>query len=127
MPIDADGIHQAVLNLLINAIDAVEPNHGVVTLNSDYDPVAHEALIEVQDNGVGIKPDDLERIFQPFFSSKGQRGTGLGLAVTKKIIDEHLGRIEITSKVGQGTTFRIRLPVGRQQMEDPGATHGAMK
>ncbi len=125
VPIDADGIHQAVLNLLINAIDAVEPNHGVVTLNSDYDPVAQEALIEVQDNGVGIKAEDMDRIFVPFFSSKGQRGTGLGLAVTKKIIDEHMGRIEITSKVGQGTTFRIRLPVGREQMEDPGATHGA--
>ena len=111
IPIDADGIHQALLNLLVNAIDAVEPRHGVVTLSSAFDPVSQMAVIEVQDNGVGIAPRDQKRIFEPFFSTKGQRGTGLGLAVTKKIVEEHNGTIELESKVGQGTTFRLKLPL----------------
>jgi two-component system, NtrC family, sensor kinase len=109
--VDADGLHQAVLNLLMNAIDAVEPVHGVVTLSSAYDPVTQTAVIEVQDNGVGIAERDQKRIFEPFFSTKGQRGTGLGLAVTKKIVEEHRGTVELESKVGQGTTFRLRLPL----------------
>jgi two-component system, NtrC family, sensor kinase len=111
IPVDADGLHQAVLNLLMNAIDAVEPVHGVVTLSSAYDPTMQTAVIEVQDNGVGIAPRDQKRIFEPFFSTKGQRGTGLGLAVTKKIVEEHRGTVELESKVGQGTTFRLRLPL----------------
>jgi len=125
VPVDPDGIHQAVLNLLVNAIDAAESNHGVVTLSADYDPVGQQAIIEVQDNGTGIKPAELEHIFQPFYSTKGQRGTGLGLAVTRKIIQEHEGQIEVDSKLGQGTTFRIRLPLTHQGLHDPGATHGA--
>jgi two-component system, NtrC family, sensor kinase len=111
IPIDPDGIHQAVLNLLLNAIDAVEPRHGVVTLSSAFDPVSQMAVIEVQDNGVGIAPADQKRIFEPFFSTKGQRGTGLGLAVTKKIAQEHRGEVELVSKVGQGTTFRLKMPL----------------
>jgi signal transduction histidine kinase len=111
IPIDADGIHQAVLNLLMNAIDAVEANRGVVTLSSHYDSVSQNAIIEVQDNGVGIAEKDIEKIFEPFFSTKGQRGTGLGLAVTRKIVQEHTGIIEVISKVGQGTTFRMKLPL----------------
>ncbi|MEI8195756.1 MAG: ATP-binding protein, partial [Phycisphaerae bacterium] len=126
VPVDADGIHQAVLNLLGNAIDAVEAASGVVTLSSQYDPIAQEAVIEVQDNGVGISPDQQMRMFEPFFSTKGQRGTGLGLAVTKKIIEEHLGTIAVISKVGQGTTFRMRLPIVQKDLPDPGQTHGPM-
>jgi signal transduction histidine kinase len=124
VPVDADGIHQAVLNLLGNAIDAVEPGHGVVTLSSQLDPISQEAVIEVQDNGVGIAPDVLPRVFEPFYSTKGQRGTGLGLAVTRKIIEEHEGVIQVTSKVGQGTTFRIRLPLSHKGLTDPGQTQG---
>ncbi len=111
IPVDADGIHQAVLNLLTNAMDAVESGNGVVTLSSYFDAVSEEAVIEVQDNGVGISAEDKEKLFQPFYSTKGQKGTGLGLAVTRKIIEEHQGKIEIESKVGQGTTFRLRIPM----------------
>lgn len=111
IPVDPDGIHQAVLNLLLNAVDAVEPRHGVVTLSSAFDPVSQMAVIEVQDNGVGIAEGDQKRIFVPFFSTKGQRGTGLGLAVAKKIVEEHRGTIELVSKIGQGTTFRLKLPL----------------
>lgn len=111
VPVDADGIHQAVLNLLVNAIEAVEPVHGVVTLSSEFDAVSQDAVIEVQDNGVGIAEKDQTRIFEPFFSTKGQRGTGLGLAVTRKIVEEHGGQVQLISKVGRGTTFRLTLPL----------------
>jgi two-component system, NtrC family, sensor kinase len=122
IPVDADGLHQAILNLLVNAIDAVEPKRGVVTLTSHFDALEQASIIEVQDNGVGIPEKDQEQLFVPFFSTKGQRGTGLGLAVTKKIVEEHHGKIELVSKVGQGTTFRIILPMDSQQK--PGQTHG---
>jgi two-component system, NtrC family, sensor kinase len=124
VPADADGLHQAVLNLLTNALDAVESGRGVITLTSDVDAMNQEAVIEVQDNGMGIKPDNLKRIFQPFYSTKGQRGTGLGLAVTKKIVEEHGGRIQATSKVGGGTTFRISLPMQSKIAKDSGDTLG---
>jgi signal transduction histidine kinase len=122
VPVDADGLHQAILNLLVNAIDAVESEHGVVTLSSEFDPVEQMAVIEVQDNGVGIAEKDQARLFEPFFSTKGQRGTGLGLAVTRKIVREHRGEIEVVSKVGQGTTFRIKLPLNPSVKADQ--THG---
>ncbi len=122
IPVDADGIHQAVLNLLVNAIDAVEPRRGVVTLTSQFNAAQQMSIIEVQDNGVGIAEKDQAQLFVPFFSTKGQRGTGLGLAVTKKIVEEHHGEIELVSKVGQGSTFRIKLPMKAQR--PPGQTHG---
>jgi signal transduction histidine kinase len=125
IPVDADGLHQAVLNLLVNAIDAVDPNGGgggVVTLTSFFDAADQTSIIEVQDNGVGIAEKDQTQIFVPFFSTKGQRGTGLGLAVTKKIVEEHNGTLELNSKLGQGTTFRIKLPMEAQHF--PGQTHG---
>jgi len=124
VPVDADGLHQAVLNLLTNALDAVESGRGVITLTSDVDAMNQRAVVEVQDNGIGIKPDDLNRIFQPFYSTKGQKGTGLGLAVTKKIIEEHGGQIQATSKVGGGTTFRILLPLYTSKAGDSGETMG---
>ena len=122
IPVDADGVHQAVLNLLVNAIDAVEARRGVVTLVSAFDPISQTAVIEVQDNGVGIAEKDQARIFEPFFSTKGQRGTGLGLAVTKKIVEEHGGSIQVISKVNQGTTFRLRFPLSQAPSADQ--THG---
>ncbi len=124
VPVDADGVHQAVLNLLGNAMDAVENGRGVITLSSDFDALAQQAVIEVQDNGHGIMPQDLERIFTPFHSTKGQRGTGLGLAVTRKIIEEHEGRVEVQSQLNHGTTFRIRLPQVHQKASDSSQTRG---
>ena len=126
VPADADGLHQAVLNLITNAMDAVEPERGVVTITSDFDALNQQAVIEVQDNGTGIAPDALERIFQPFYSTKGQKGTGLGLAVTKKIIDEHRGTIQATSTLGGGTTFRITLPMAAGHHGDSEKTLGPM-
>ncbi len=124
VPADADGIHQAVLNLLTNALDAVESGRGVITLTSEVDATGQNAIIEVQDNGVGISPQNLQRIFQPFYSTKGQKGTGLGLAVTKKIVEEHGGQISATSRVGGGTTFRITLPLNNKALSDSQGTMG---
>ncbi len=118
VPADPDGLHQAVLNLLTNALDAVAPEHGVITLTSDVDAINQCAVIEVQDNGVGISPENLKRLFEPFYSTKGQRGTGLGLAVTRKIVEEHGGRISATSKLGGGTTFRITIPIDNHRLMD---------
>jgi len=110
VPLDAAGIHQVVLNLLNNALEAVEENKGAVTLSSEYDPQAGRARVSVADNGVGIDPEIRKHLFQPFYSTKGQKGTGLGLAVTKKIVEEHGGVIRVESTVHQGTTFTIELP-----------------
>ena len=72
-----------------------------------------EVLIAVEDNGAGIPEKILQRLFDVFFSTKGSQGTGLGLAVTKKIIDEHGGKIEAQSTPDEGTTFTIQLPLGK--------------
>jgi len=120
LPADPGGIHQAIVNLANNALEAVEPDSGVITLRSEYDPIRHRAIIVVSDNGPGIDPEMQERLFQPFYSSKGQRGTGLGLAVAKKVVDEHHGRIELESPPGEGATFTIELST--ESREDPSAT-----
>ena len=69
------------------------------------------AEIKIEDNGSGITKEDLSKIFEPFFSTKGQKGTGLGLAVIWGIVDNHDGTIEVTSELKKGTTFTIRLPI----------------
>ncbi len=69
--------------------------------------------IKISDNGSGISKDDLPRIFEPFYSTKGQKGTGLGLAVIWGIIDNHDGTINVESEIGKGTTFSILLPLSQ--------------
>jgi signal transduction histidine kinase len=120
IPADPGGLHQALMNLVNNAIDAVEPDTGAVTISVQYDAIAHQVTIVVSDNGPGIEADDLSRVYQPFYSTKGQRGTGLGLAVTRKIIDEHGGRIHVHSSPEEGTTFTIGLTT--ESKADPSAT-----
>jgi signal transduction histidine kinase len=110
VPLDGGGIHQAVLNLLNNALDAVEPETGAVVLRCDYDEVNSCAQIRVTDNGSGIEKQRLKRLFLPFQSTKGLKGTGLGLVVTKKIVEEHRGSIEVETEPNKGTTFTIFLP-----------------
>ncbi len=111
IPIDPDGIHQVVLNLVSNAIDAVAPHDGVVNVRIKFDEAQSEAVLTVADNGPGIDSEDLRNIFEAFHSSKGQGGTGLGLAVARKIVHEHNGRIDVSSMPGEGTIFRVRLPI----------------
>ncbi len=109
---DPQGIHRCVLNLLTNAIDALNEDGGEVNISTRKEGES-EVLITVEDNGAGIPEKIIQRIFDVFFSTKGSQGTGLGLAVTKKIIEEHGGSIEAKSTPGQGTTFTIQLPIGK--------------
>jgi two-component system, NtrC family, sensor kinase len=124
VPIDPDGLHQVVMNLLSNALDAVEPQAGLINITCRYDSTNRQSIIEVIDNGAGIQPSMMKHMFELFHSTKGNRGTGLGLAVAKKIVDEHEGKIEVRSKPKEGTTFTITLPVYHVNATDPSHTHG---
>ena len=126
IPADTSGLHQAFLNLLNNALDAVSDSKGVITVTSRFDEQTGNVVVCVVDNGSGIPAHQLDRVFNPFFSGKGQKGTGLGLAVARKIFQEHHGKIEVSSKVGHGTTFTITLPAravagGKQDTSAPTA------
>jgi signal transduction histidine kinase len=109
---DPQGIHRCLLNLLTNAIDALGEEGGEVKIGTQKQGKS-QVLITVDDNGSGIPEDIRQRIFDVFFSTKGSQGTGLGLAVTKKIIEEHGGSIEVQSSEDQGTKFTICLPIGK--------------
>ncbi len=106
---DSDQIHQVMLNLLLNALQAIELNGKVAVA---IELRGENAVIEVADNGRGISPDHLPNIFRPFFTTKGD-GTGLGLSLARRIIEDHQGRIDVTSTVGKGTTFSVVLPLQR--------------
>jgi signal transduction histidine kinase len=123
IPLDVDGIHQAVLNIVTNALDAAPADKGRVLVKTSFDAKAGEALVTVQDNGPGIPPEALSVLFEPFHSTKGQRGTGLGLAAARKVVTELGGRIDVRSKVGEGTTFAVHLPTSARAL-DSEKTHG---
>jgi signal transduction histidine kinase len=125
IPIDPDGIHQVLINLLSNALDAVEPHHhGLIKVAARFDPDTKQAVIEVIDNGSGIPATMMKHMFELFHSTKGNRGTGLGLAVAKKIVEEHEGSISVRSSPSEGTTFTVRLPAHQATFSDSGQTHG---
>jgi signal transduction histidine kinase len=104
-------INQVFLNLVRNAIHAMSGN-GVLTLSSGID--GDQAWVEVRDNGQGIDPTHLEHIFDPFFTTKPVgSGTGLGLSICYGIVQNHCGRIEVSSTPGEGSVFRVLLPVSQ--------------
>jgi len=108
-------LEQVLLNLYLNAIDAM-PNGGKLTVKVTLDSQVEQAkqmVITVADSGIGIEKEDLEKIFQPFFTAKKRRGLGLGLSICQRIIKNHGGRIEVQSEVGKGTTFVIYLDLQR--------------
>ncbi|MCC7349860.1 MAG: FHA domain-containing protein [Phycisphaerales bacterium] len=123
IPLDPDGIHQVVMNLLSNALDAVEPAKGLIRVVCRYEADHRRSTIEVIDNGIGIPPAMMRHIFQLFHSTKGNRGTGLGLAVAKKIVEEHEGTI-VAKSSPEGSTFTVRLPAYHESIADPSHTHG---
>ena len=123
LPLDGGGLHQAVLNLLSNAMDACEAEEGAVTISSRFDDDRDEVVLTVRDNGAGMSASTRDRLFEPFHSTKGLRGTGLGLVVTKKIVEEHGGSIQVASAPGEGTAFTIRLPIQLGEASNPADTN----
>jgi two-component system NtrC family sensor kinase len=103
-------LKQACIGILVNASEAVGENGEVIfrTFNPDPDHIC----IEITDNGVGINPEDLSHIFEPFFSTKeGTSGIGLGLAIVHGIVQNHKGKADVRSERGKGTTLSITLPL----------------
>jgi len=103
---------QSILNLCLNAADAIELNGKIhVIIDEDEDIIGKKALIKVKDTGKGISPENIDQIFETFYSTKGDKGTGLGLTTVKKFVLEAGGFISVESEVGKGTEFIISLPV----------------
>ena len=110
IPLDRHALYRGILNLASNAIEAcLESDQGNrVTLKSNLK--SGYVLLTVEDNGIGMTPDVLKRITERFYTTKPSAGTGLGLAVTKKIAEKHGGKLEVESVYGKGSSFHIRLP-----------------
>jgi len=108
---DPGQIEQVVLALVMNAIDAM-PNGGTLTFVTHKAPGGTDVQVEVGDDGVGMPPEILKNMFEPFFTTKERgRGLGLGLAISRQIVERHQGRIEVKSELGRGTLFTITLPM----------------
>ncbi len=106
--LDAEQVREALLNVLLNALQAM-PQGGLLTVNTSYSIQDKEICIAVSDTGEGIPPENLDRVFSPFFSTRSE-GLGLGLTLTNRIIEHHNGRVILKSIVGQGTTVYLYLP-----------------
>jgi signal transduction histidine kinase len=106
--VDRYRIERMLSNLIQNSIDAVEENKGIIKIKTEADDGSFKIIVE--DNGCGIPEKNIDKIFDIFFTTKGSRGTGFGLAIVQKIVKEHNGKIEVSSKVGEGTIFTIILP-----------------
>jgi len=111
LELDAQRLQEVFLNLLMNAIQAIKEPPGQIRIAAALAPGGREAVITVEDTGVGIPKEELDRIFDPFFTTKEVgSGTGLGLSIVYGIIEKHHGHISVESREGEGTRFIIRLP-----------------
>jgi signal transduction histidine kinase len=120
---DSELLHRAILNVITNAIDACEKREGArVEVSIEWTPGDRLIHLVVADNGEGIAPDDIKRIFSVFESRKGARGTGLGLPVSQKILREHGGEIRVESAPGSGSRFYLELPANLAQAAGSGET-----
>lgn len=111
---DAKQMQQVFINLLTNAADSIQ-NKGSISIKTYREKASRlgegeYAVVAVEDNGIGISPEDLPKIFNPFFTRKAE-GTGLGLPITQRILHQHNGIIDVESVVGKGTTFYVKLPI----------------
>ncbi|HEY9502638.1 MAG TPA: ATP-binding protein, partial [Pyrinomonadaceae bacterium] len=115
--IDREQMKQVFMNLILNAIQAMK-GEGSITISTreitrrGTAPIGQFVQIEVRDTGVGIPEENLDHIFDPFFTSGKEEGSGLGLAVSHQIVQEHGGFVTVESKLGQGTGFFVHVPVG---------------
>jgi len=117
---DSEHLRQVFLNLILNAIQAM-PNGGTLNIettlqdkkiNRDKEVATPFIEVKISDTGIGIPPENRDKIFNPFFTTK-KDGTGLGLAISYRILENHKGSISVQSTVGKGTAFIVRLPVER--------------
>jgi two-component system NtrC family sensor kinase len=123
IPVDENQMEQVFINILLNASQSM-PNGGRIHIKT-YTEDAEYACLQVADTGAGIREEDMGKIFDPFFTTKSDKGTGLGLSVSFGIIERHGGKIEVQSKVNEGTTFTIKLPLSPQGRETMAASsHG---
>lgn len=106
--VDPDQMQDVVMNLMLNAIEAVAPQAGQVAVHTERDKETSELILRVTDNGRGI--EDTGIIFEPFHTDKQGQGTGLGLAITRKIVHNHRGRIDVKTLLGEGAIFTVRIP-----------------
>jgi PAS domain S-box-containing protein len=102
-------MRDALTNLMLNAADSM-PEGGVITVRTRLDPRDNEVIVEVQDTGVGMSETTRSRCLEPFFTTKGERGTGLGLPMVFGMVQRHCGELEIDSELGRGTTMRLSFP-----------------
>jgi polar amino acid transport system substrate-binding protein len=107
---NARRLQQVLVNLLLNACEALPDVEGLIRLETRHGPIGRSVVIEVGDEGVGIPPEQLPRLCDPFFTTKRGGGIGLGLAVAQRIVAEHRGKLELASAVGVGTTATVTLP-----------------
>jgi len=124
---DPNQLQQVVVNLLLNAADAIGDEGGTITLRTALcalppaEGMGEAAAprpglsLSVEDTGCGIAQEDLPRLFEPFFSTKGNRGTGLGLAVTWGLVEGHGGTIDVQSEPGAGSRFTVRIPLAQDR------------
>ena len=116
LPVEANAeqLMQVFLDLMLNAIDAMD-GRGTLTIASRVSPArADEVWVEIADTGMGIPREDVAKIFEPFFTTKAPgQGTGLGLSIAYSIVQHHGGRIVVDSQLGSGSTFRVILPAFR--------------
>ncbi len=125
--VNAGKIKQVLLNLLKNAAQAMHGREGECRLEMRLWREGTDACLAVSDNGPGIPPEHLTHIWEPFFTTKGPEGTGLGLDLCRQIVERHQGRISVRSVVGEGTTFTIRLPIAGEDSDLPQpGNHGGL-
>ncbi len=123
---DPEGLSRAVLNVVTNALDAVEGReNSAVTIRATIDQSAGVVRVTIADNGAGMPPERLAEIFKLFISTKGAKGTGLGLTVSRKILREHGGDIHASSREGEGSTFTLEFPLKLSSATDDDSASAA--
>jgi signal transduction histidine kinase len=109
---DPESLRSALTNLIINGLQATDGTGGKLSIRLFGEDQGRRVRIEISDTGRGIAPEDIAKVFEPYYSTK-ETGTGLGLAIVRKAVDEHHGTISVKSKLGEGTTFTITLPTNQ--------------
>jgi len=116
--VDRTYFHSALINIIENALDACGRNQSRIASEINFGVKEHQnsIIFEISDNGVGMDDETLKKIFTPLFSSKGSKGTGLGLFISSTIVEQHGGSINVKSTAGQGTHFQIEIPKSRARL-----------